>query len=322
MSYHFSALFLALIIDAIIGDPDWLWRKNSHPVVWMGNIISKLDERFNLSTDDCDQRRQKGLYALVFLIVLGAAFGLLLQFLIEGLALSWVIEAVVMAIFLSSRSLYDHVARVADKLENSDLAEARVAVGRIVGRNPEMLDRAGVVRAAIESLAENFSDGVVAPALWYLVAGLPGLIAYKMINTADSMIGHKTDRHLDFGRATARFDDFVNLLPSRITALLCIMAFAFHHGFKAARKAWRTIRNDAARHRSPNAGWPEAAMAGGLDIALSGPRSYEGKSDDEPWINENGRKQIDHNEIKAALRLYATGVLILAVVVGFYGIKF
>ncbi len=320
MSYHFSALFLALIIDAIIGDPDWLWRKASHPVVWMGHIISKLDERFNISTDGQCRRRQKGLYTLVFLIVLAAGFGLFLQFLIGDLALSWILEAVVVAIFLSSRSLYDHVARVAGKLENSDLGEARLAVAQIVGRNPETLDRTGVARAAIESLAENFSDGVVAPALWYLVAGLPGLIVYKMINTADSMIGHKTSRHLDFGRATARFDDFVNLLPSRITALLCVMAFAFHHGIRAARKAWHIIRNDAAKHRSPNAGWPEAAMAGGLDIALSGPRTYEGKSDNEPWINQNGRKKIDHNDIKMALRLYATGVLILAVVVGFYGI--
>ncbi len=320
MSFHFSALFLALIIDAIIGDPDWLWRKASHPVVWMGHIISKLDERFNISSDSQKQRRQKGLYTLVFLIVLGAGFGFLLQFLIGDLALSWVVEAVVVAIFLSSRSLYDHVARVAGKLENTDLDEARVAVGQIVGRDPKTLDQSGVARAAIESLAENFSDGVVAPAFWYLVAGLPGLIIYKMINTADSMIGHKTSRHLDFGRATARLDDFVNLLPSRITALLCVLAFAFHHGIRAARNAWRTVGEDAAKHRSPNAGWPEAAMAGGLDIALSGPRTYEGKSDNEPWINQNGCQQIDHNDIKMALRLYATGVLILAVVVGFYGI--
>jgi len=322
MSFHFSALFLALIIDAIIGDPDWLWRKTSHPVVWIGHIISKLDERFNTSTDGQKQRQQKGLYALVFLIVLGAAFGFLLQFLIGGLALSWVIEALVVAIFLSSRSLYDHVARVVAKLENADLGEARVAVGQIVGRNPQTLDRAGVARAAIESLAENFSDGVVAPAFWYLVAGLPGLIVYKMINTADSMIGHKTDRHLDFGRATARLDDLVNLLASRITAIFCVIVIAINHGIRAAKNAWNTIGQDAANHRSPNAGWPEAAMAGGLDIALSGPRTYEGESDNELWINENGRKQIDHNDIKMALRLYTTGVLILAVIVGIYGIVF
>jgi len=322
MSYHFSALFLALIIDAIIGDPDWLWRKASHPVVWMGHIIRKLDERFNISTDGHKRRRQKGLYALIFLIVLGVAFGFLLQFLIEGLALSWVIEAIVVAVLLSSRSLYDHVALVAGKLENTDLAEARVAVAQIVGRDPETLDRSGVARAAIESLAENFSDGVVAPAFWYLVAGLPGLIVYKMINTADSMIGHKTERHLDFGRATARLDDFVNLLPSRITAILCVIAVAINHGIRAAKDARNIIGRDAVKHRSPNAGWPEAAMAGGLNIALSGPRTYEGKSDDQPWVNENGRTQIDQKDIKAALRLYATGVLILAVIVGIYGIKF
>ncbi len=322
MSFHFSTLFLALIIDTIIGDPDWLWRKVSHPVVWIGYVISKLDERFNISTDDQTQRQQKGVYALIFLIILGSAFGLLLQFFIEGLTLSWGIEAVVVAIFLSGRSLYDHVARVAVKLENADLSEAREAVAQIVGRNPKTLDQAGVARAAIESLAENFSDGVVAPAFWYLVAGLPGLIVYKMINTADSMIGHKTDRYLDFGKATARLDDLVNLLASRITAILCVIAIAFIHGVGAAKYAWSAIGKDAAKHRSPNAGWPEAAMAGGLDIALSGPRTYEEKSDNEPWINQNGRKKIDHKDIKMALRLYITGLLILAVVVGFYGIIF
>ncbi len=320
MSFHFSALFSALIIDAIIGDPDWLWRKVSHPVVWIGYVISKLDERFNISTDDQTQRQKKGVYALIFLVIFGAAFGLLLQYLIDGLALAWGIEAVVVAIFLSGRSLYDHVARVAEKLENADLSEARLAVGQIVGRDPQTLDRASIARAAIESLAENFSDGVVAPAFWYLVAGLPGLIVYKVINTADSMIGHKTDRHLDFGKATARLDDLVNLPASRITAIFCVISVAFIHGVGAAKYAWSTIGEDAAKHRSPNAGWPEAAMAGGLDIALSGPRTYEGKSDNEPWINQIGRKKIDQNDIKMALRLYITGLLILAVVVGFYGI--
>ena len=252
----------------------------------------------------------------------GASFGILLQFFIEGLALSWVIEAIVVAIFLSSRSLYDHVARVAGKLENSDLGEARVAVGQIVGRDPQTLDRAGITRAAMQSLSENFSDGVVAPAFWYLIAGLPGLIVYKIINTADSMIVHKPVRHLDLGRAAARLDDLVYLLAARITAILCIIAVAINHGFSAAKNAWKTIGRDAAKHRSPNAGWPEAAMAGGLNIALSGPRAYEGKSDDEPWINQSGRKQIDQKDIKMALRLYATGVLILAVVVGIYGIKY
>ena len=322
MSFHFSALFLALIIDAIIGDPDWLWRKTSHPVVWIGHVISKLDERFNRTTDSQNQQRQKGMFTLVFLIVLGAVVGLLIQYLVGGLALSWVIEAVVVAVFLSTRSLFDHVARVATKLEETNLATARIAVAQIVGRDPEKLDRSGVARAAIESLAENFSDGVIAPAFWYVVAGLPGLIVYKIINTADSMIGHKTKRHFDFGRAAARLDDFVNLPSSRITAMICLVAVAFIHGFKAAKNSWNIIRQDAANHRSPNAGWPEAAMAGGLDIALSGPRIYEGESGYEPWINENGRKQIDHNEIKSALRIYTTSVMTLAIITGIYGIVF
>ncbi len=322
MGFHFTVLFLALIIDAIIGDPDYLWRWTSHPVVWIGDVINQLDERFNRSTDSQKQRRQKGLLALIFLIVLGAVSGLVLQSVINIFVFPWVFEALVVAIFLSGRSLYDHVARVREKLEEANLAAARKAVAHIVGRNPQTLDRSGVARAAIESLAENFSDGIIAPVLWYLIAGLPGLIIYKMVNTADSMIGHKTPRHHDFGRATARFDDAVNLPASRTTALLCIIAIAIHHGPGAAKNAWRSIYRDAASHRSPNAGWPEAAMAGGLDIALSGPRTYEGEISEEVWINESGRKQIDYGDIKAALRLYTTGLIVLTALAGFFAIVF
>ncbi len=163
---------------------------------------------------------------------------------------------------------------------------------------------------------------MIAPAFWYLIAGLPGLIVYKLINTADSMIGHKTGRHRDFGRATARFDDLINLPASRITAVLCVIASIICHGKSAAQNAWRTIRNDAAKHRSPNAGWPEAAMAGGLNIALSGPRTYEGKPGNEPWINEGGRKQLDDSDIIAALRLYITSLIVFAGSLGFLAIIF
>lgn len=308
LSFHFWTLFLAIIVDGIVGDPDWLWKKISHPIVWIGTLIYWLDERFNASTDSRDDRRKKGRLVVVFLIIHGIVSGLILQVVIDFLPLSAVFEALIVAIFLSARSLYDHVALVAKKLTYSDLTQARQAVARIVGRDPQTLNRAGISRAAIESLAENFSDGIIAPALWYLAAGLPGLIVYKMINTADSMIGHTSGRHRDFGRATARFDDLINLPASRLTALFCVIGTAIHHGATSAQDAISTIMRDAKKHRSPNAGWPEAAFAGGLDLALSGPRSYGGKIGNEAWINENGRRDLDYDDINSCLTLYLTSL--------------
>ncbi len=322
MSFHLWTLFLALIIDAIIGDPDWLWRKLPHPVVWIGNVIFWLDERFNKSTDSRKERRRKGLLVLIFLVFLGTLSGLALQFLINSLFIPWFFEALVVAIFLSSRSLYDHVVLVARKLDDYNLGPARNAVALIVGRDPKTLDRSGISRAAIESLAENYSDGVIAPALWYLIAGLPGLIVYKMVNTADSMIGHKTSRYHDFGRTSALFDDLINVPASRITAMLCILGVAIHHGTLAAKNAYSSIRRDAAKHRSPNAGWPEAAIAGGLGIALSGPRTYGGKRGDEAWINESGRQQLGPADISSSLTIYISSLSIFAGIIGFFGIIF
>jgi len=320
MSLHFTVLFVALILDGLLGDPDWLWRRLPHPVVWIGHVINALDEGFNKSTDSQKQRRGKGLFVLIFLIILSAVSGYLGQVVINAFIVPWFFEAVVVAIFLSARSLYDHVGEVARKLENSDLGPARVAVARIVGRDPETLDRSGVSRAAIESLAENFSDGIIAPAFWYLVAGLPGLIVYKAVNTADSMIGHKSARHSDFGRATALFDDIVNLPASRITGFLCIIATAMCQGMSAARKAYGTIRRDAAQHRSPNAGWPEAAMAGGLGIALSGPRTYGGKLGNEAWINGSGRKRLSPEDIRDGLVIYVIALGVFTAIAGFLAI--
>ncbi len=318
--FHIKALLLALVFDAIVGDPDWLWRRFPHPVVWFGHVINWLDKNYNRSTASRKERQQKGLLVLILLILFGAAFGGALKYLIDAFVLPLFLEVIVIAVFLSGRSLYDHVMRVAQKLAETDLTQARGAVAQIVGRDTQTLDRSGVARAAIESLAENFSDGVIAPAFWYLVAGLPGLIIYKVINTADSMIGHKTDRHRDFGRGVARFDDLINLPASRLTALLCVIGAGLRHETTAAQNAWRIIGKDAAKHRSPNAGWPEAAMAGALNIALSGPRTYEGKSDNEPWINENGRKQLDQEDINTSLRLYLTSGMVFAILLIALGI--
>lgn len=322
MHFHFGVLLLALLLDALIGDPDWLWRKVSHPVVWIGGLIDRLDERYNKSIDSQKRRQQKGVFVLIVLIIIGAVCGWVLQLLINTLVLPFILEAIVVAVFLSSRSLYDHVQQVARKLEYSDLSQARDAVAQIVGRDRDTLDRSAISRAAIESLAENFSDGVIAPALWYLIAGLPGLIVYKMVNTADSMIGHKTARYRIFGWAVARFDDLINLPASRITAILCILAVAILLTKTEAKQALLCIYRDASKHRSPNAGYPESAMAGGLNIALSGPRAYDGKMGNEAWINERGRKQLEPADITSSLSIYVTSVCLFAGIVGVLGIVF
>jgi adenosylcobinamide-phosphate synthase len=213
-----------------------------------------------------------------------------------------VLVAVPASSLIAQRSLYDHVECVATALEQEGLAAGRKAVSRIVGRDPQTLDEAGVARAAIESLAENFSDGVVAPAFWLAVAGLAGGAAYKAINTADSMIGHRTPRHEAFGWAAARVDDLVNLPASRLSALLLIAAAATMRGASGA-DAWRAVKYDASRHRSPNAGYPEAAMAGALDLALAGPRVYGGIKIDDALMGR-GRRNATADDIRAALALY------------------
>lgn len=225
---------------------------------------------------------------------------------IEQLAIGWlgtVAVAVVAGTLLAQRSLARHVADVADALERGGLVAGRLAVARIVGRDPERLDEAAVARAAIESLAENFSDGVVAPVFWLWAAGLPGAAAYKAVNTADSMIGHRSERYRAFGWAAARVDDLVNLPASRLTALLLIGGACLLPGASPAG-AWRAVRRDAGAHRSPNAGWPEAAMAGALGFALAGPRHYGGVLVKDAVMGAGGQRGLDAGDIRRALRLY------------------
>lgn len=219
-----------------------------------------------------------------------------------------------MSTLIAQQSLYTHVGDVAKAIELSGVEGGRIAVSRIVGRDPEALDEAGIARAAIESLAENFSDGIVAPIFWGLVLGLPGMLAYKTINTMDSMIGHKTPRHLDFGRTAAKLDDIVNLPASRLSALLLIVAGFVLRGASAAN-AWRAVRRDARRHKSPNAGWPEAALAGALGFAIAGPRRYHGVLVSDPWMNDGGRWQLKAADIRAGLALYWRACAVLVVIV-------
>jgi adenosylcobinamide-phosphate synthase len=306
------SLLIALGIDAWYGDPVALYRKIPHPVAVMGKVIAWADRHFNRESDAPRRRRNAGIALTVALVAAALVIGALIQALLLCLPLGGLWLAIVMSAFIAQRSLYGHVADVARAMEVSGLEGGRLAVAKIVGRDPNRLDRAGVSRAAIESLAENFSDAVVAPAFWALLLGLPGLIAYKAINTADSMIGHRSPRHRDFGWAAARLDDVVNWPAARLSALLMALGALLLPGADAP-EALAVAARDARRHRSPNAGWPEAALAGALGFALNGPRAYHGVPTEEPWTNEAGRKILDAPDIWQALRLYLRACLLLGI---------
>jgi adenosylcobinamide-phosphate synthase len=309
---------LALLIELMFGYPDRVLRAIGHPVTWMGRLIDALDRWLNREQDAPERRRLAGVIAVLILIAVVGAIAFLVESILLRLPFGLVLLAVPASALLAQRSLDAHVARVADALEREGLPAARTAVAQIVGRDPEALDEAGVARAAIESLAENFSDGVVAPAFWMALAGLPGGAVYKAVNTADSMIGHRTERHREFGWAAARLDDLVNLPASRLSALLIIAAAALTRDASAAN-AWRAVARDAPHHRSPNAGYPEAAMAGALGLALAGPRRYGGIEVADAMMGD-GRCNAGAADIRAALALYrradALLIALIAVLVG------
>jgi adenosylcobinamide-phosphate synthase len=300
---------LALLIEAMAGYPDRLVRSIGHPVIWMGGLIAVLERRWNRETMAPALRRRFGTVAVVLLVGIVAVAAFIIERGLLILPFGLIGVGVIASTLIAQRSLHQHVARVADALDNAGLASGREAVSHIVSRDTNALDEAGVARAAIESLAENFSDGVVAPVLWMIIAGLPGAAIYKAVNTADSMIGHRTARFQAFGWAAARFDDLLNLPASRLSALLIIAAAAATKGTSASA-AWRAVRRDADHHRSPNAGYPEAAMAGALGLALAGPRSYAGVHVDDAFMG-NGRYAAKTNDIRAALRLYRRADAIL-----------
>lgn len=302
--------FLALVIELALGYPDRLYRAVGHPVTWIGHVIAFADRRFNRDEWPFALRRAAGIAALlVIVVIVGGAAWLIQCALGHGPGL--IVTAIFASTLVAQRSLTVHVEAVADALEEGGLEAGRRAVAQVVGRDPASLDAAGVARAAIESLAENFSDGVVAPAFWLAVAGLPGGAAYKAVNTADSMIGHKTPRHKAFGWAAARFDDLISLPASRITALLVILAAVLSG--EAPGAGWRAVWRDAGRHRSPNAGWCEAAMAGALGLALAGPRVYGGTTVEDAVMGEGGRRNATAGDIRRALRLYRRAGAILVV---------
>lgn len=313
-----SILFFALLLDRIIGDPDWLWQKLPHPVVVFGKAIGWADKRFNDTTRGDVIREKYGFVMIAALVIASVVGGYLLAQLFDAAgSIGTLTEIALVAVFLAQKSLAQHVGAVANGLRSDGLAGGRRAVAMIVGRNPETLHNAGICRAAIESLAENASDGVVAPAFWYLIFGLPGLLAYKMINTADSMVGHLTPKHRAFGRASAKLDDFANWIPARLTAGLIASIGLLPSARRSFMDTIEIVIDDAKLHRSPNAGWPESAMAATLDVSLGGPRIYVNDIADEPFMNEAGRKQLAAVDIDRAVSVFwmamTTGTAIVAV---------
>lgn len=301
---------LAVGAELALGYPDRLYARIGHPVSWLGRLIATLDRRLNRGSDPEPARRSAGLRALAVLLLVALAAGCAVQILTLAGRVGFVVAALLASSLLAQRSLAAHVCAVADALDTGGLNAGRRAVSLIVGRDPDRLDEAGICRAAIESLAENFSDGVVAPVFWLAAAGIPGGLAYKAINTADSMIGHRTPRHEAFGRATARLDDLVNLPASRLSGALIVAAAAILPG-ATARGAWCALQRDAHGHKSPNAGWPEAAMAGALGISLAGPRHYSGSLVADAEMNRGGRRDLTPGDIRIALRLYWTADALL-----------
>ncbi|MFZ5675921.1 MAG: adenosylcobinamide-phosphate synthase CbiB [Pseudomonadota bacterium] len=307
---YFTVTALALLVERFIGYPPALHRLIGHPVEWIGRFIGWLDRRFN--PPERPASRLAGVLALLALLLVTGGIAFAVALMLRALPFGWIAEALLATAFLAQKSLRDHVQAVADGLAIS-LDEGRLAVSRIVGRDPQALAPSGVSRAALESLAENASDGIVAPAFWLIIGGLPGIVLYKAINTADSMIGHKSPRHLSFGWAAARLDDLVNIPGARITGLLFALAASFIG--RASRKAsFEAMYRDADHHVSPNAGWPEAALAGALAIRLGGPRSYGGREVDLARMGD-GKEKLDRVDIERGLSLYGRALTILTVAV-------
>jgi adenosylcobinamide-phosphate synthase len=308
-----GAMAVAMVLDALIGWPESLFARIGHPVTWLGHLIDELDSRWNREADFALLRRAAGVAAALIVIAVASGLAWLLQ---VRLASGWNHVFFIGALawpLVALRSLYDHVSAVARPLEAGDIEAARTAVSMIVGRDPAQLDEAGIARAAIESLAENASDGIVAPIFWGVLFGLPGIAGYKAINTLDSMIGHRSERHEYFGWAAARLDDVANFIPARLTGAMFALAGP------EPKVAFACMAQDGSKHRSINAGWPEAAMAGGLAVRLCGPRFYDGERADEPWLNESARDPLA-GDIASGLRLYVramAGLVGLLVILAF-----
>lgn len=308
MTLHFTAAALALLIERLFGYPKPLYDKIGHPVEWIGALLAKLETLLYEPEAEALQARLRGLAALLVLLFIVVVPAVLIGSFLSTFKFGWIIEALLATALIAQHSLYEHVSAVGRGLDTS-LIEGRKAVAKIVGRDPAALDESGVVKGALESLAENTSDGIVAPLFWYVLLGLPGIVAYKAINTTDSMIGHRSERYIYFGWAAARLDDFINLPASRITGLLFVGAAAWNDS-ERGKLAMQAMSRDASKHQSPNAGWPESALAASLGVKFGGPRSYAGTRVDLPWMGE-GREILNRDDIRKGLRLYGTAMTFL-----------
>ncbi|MDP6342646.1 MAG: adenosylcobinamide-phosphate synthase CbiB [Alphaproteobacteria bacterium] len=310
-------LLLAVALDAAFGDPPRLYKIVPHPVALLGRLIGWLEGRLNDPGLSDDARRQRGLMLTAGVVGGALLVGALVHGLLRGFAYGWMIEVVLASTLIAFRGLHDAVLAVEAGL-STGLVEGRRAVGHIVGRDPDSLDQHGVARAAIESAAENFADGVIAPMFWYLLLGLPGLVAYKAINTLDSMLGYRDTRYAAFGGASARLDDLANWLPARLAGLIICFAAGFRPDCNHLR-AWRAMRRDAPKHRSPNAGWSEAAMAGALGLALAGPRQYGGDLVADAWMGD-GEAAATADDIRRARHLYLAAGAVTAAALAIYAL--
>jgi adenosylcobinamide-phosphate synthase len=300
---------IAMLIELCLDYPERLLRAVGHPVTWIGRLVGRLDHTLNREQGEPAARRAAGFATLLFVLVVVGAIAVIVERELFRLPLGILVVGLLASSLIAQKSLHRHVADVAEALDKDGIAAGRAAVARIVGRDTEALDAAAIARAAIESLAENFSDGIVAPVFWMAIAGLPSAVLYKAINTADSMIGRRTPRHAAFGWAAARLDDLVNLPASRLSALFLVAAAALSKE-AAVGAAWRAVWRDAARHRSPNAGYPEAAMAGALGLSLAGPRVYDGVRVEDAFMGD-GRRDANAADINRALALYRRADAIL-----------
>ncbi|MEM9622383.1 MAG: adenosylcobinamide-phosphate synthase CbiB [Pseudomonadota bacterium] len=302
---HADLMLAALLLEIVCGWPDWLYRRVRHPVVWLGALITRLEHHLNRQPQAAWPSRLAGVFVVVFCVGLAVGMGSIISMLLPNTIWGYAVEALVAASLLASRSLHAHVKRVLTPLMQGDLLSARASLAMLVSRDVTQLDEPGVCRGALESLAENTSDGIVAPLFWGCLFGLPGIAGYKAVNTLDSMLGYRSDRYLYFGWFAARLDDVLNWLPARLTAVLYTLC---RHG----RRALDVVRRDAGKHRSPNAGWPEAALAGVLNVRLSGPRCYAGRVHEEAWVNASGLNP-DRNSLHLGLKVYQRVVLMIIV---------
>lgn len=307
----FWILLIALVVDAVIGDPHGLYRIIPHPVMLVGKAIDAFDKAWNQPSRSDAERKRLGVWMLVILVVGSYALGWAVVLLTLAIPYGWLLDVLMVYLLIAQKSLYQHVNAIANGLKTDGLAGGRKAVSMIVSRDPSRLDEGGISRAGIESCAENYSDGIVSPLFWFVLLGLPGLFVFKTVSTLDSMVGYLNEKYTDFGWASAKFDDVLNYLPARLSGWFLVIAASVVPGADA-RRAKRIMLRDCRIHHSPNAGWPETAMAGAIGVRLLGPRQYDGYAVDDPWIGE-GPYDINADHIKRALRVYVVACVLSAV---------